>query len=144
MQQFHGEGSMGLISTKLTLEGPIWKNKTSFLVTGRRTFADLLARPALARTNPGFQFNYYFYDLTAKINHRFSPNDRIFLSAYLGDDNFRQVIEERHTYNYGIRDEYWLERNYRYRSDLKWGNITSALRWNHVFGAKLFSNTTLT
>ena len=137
MQMFHGEGSIGIISTKLTLEGPIWKDRTSFIISGRRTFADLLTRPAMSRINSGYHFNYYFYDLTAKINHRFSANDRIFLSAYLGDDVFGQEEKERYA------DEFCKE-DFRYCSNLKWGNVTSSFRWNHVFGTRLFSNTTLT
>jgi len=144
MQQFHGEGSVGIISSKLTLEGPIWKNRTSFIVSGRRTFADLIARPVMARTDFGYQMNYYFYDLTAKINHQFSERDRIFLSTYLGDDVYSQVHKERYTDDYGEWGELRSERNYLYRSNLKWGNVTTAFRWNHLFGAKLFSNTILT
>ena len=82
MKKFHGEGSVGLISSKLTLEGPIVKDKTSFLISARRTYIDLLARPfiSLAQKNNNTDPNssstnsggYYFYDVNAKINHKFS------------------------------------------------------------------------
>lgn len=126
MKEFHGEGSVGLIASKLTLEGPIWKDKTSFIVSGRRTYADLLAQPFLpANTKAG----YYFGDLNAKVNHIFSRKDRLYLSYYGGIDKF---------YN---RDTY--EEGYDYGA-LKWGNNTGALRWNHLFNDKLFSNLTAT
>lgn len=138
-KEFHGEGSVGLIAAKLTLEGPIWKDKTSFIISGRRTYADLFTQPIIDKINEGadnkINSAYYFYDLTAKINHRFSSKDRIFLSAYMGDDKFR------------LRDLYtspYSDSGYESTSGLKWGNITSALRWNHVFTNRLFGNTTLT
>ncbi|MDR1156169.1 MAG: TonB-dependent receptor [Bacteroidales bacterium] len=138
MQQFHGEGAVGIVATRMTLEGPIWKDHTSFIVSGRRTYIDLLAKPFIAmsnKTNPGTRIGvgYYFYDLTAKINHRFSAKDRIYLSAYMGDDKF-----------YANEDDTSGSYNYKYDSGLKWGNITGAFRWNHIFTPKLFSNTTVT
>jgi len=136
-QQFHGEGSVGIISTKLTLEGPVWKNRASFIISGRRSLADLFVLPVVSLSNPDYQINYYFYDVSMKINHRFSVRDRIFLSVYTGDDVYGQNDTEKY------KDDF-LKQDYRYRSDLKWGNTTSAFRWNHVFGAKLFSNTSLT
>lgn len=138
-KEFHGEGSIGLISAKLTLEGPIWKDKTSFIVSARRTYADLFTQPIIDKINEGsdnkVKSAYYFYDLTAKINHRFSDKDRLFASAYMGDDKFRL----QDTYETPRRDA-----GYESQSGLKWGNITSALRWNHIFTNRLFGNTTLT
>ncbi|MDR1338674.1 MAG: TonB-dependent receptor [Prevotellaceae bacterium] len=139
-QHFHGEGSIGIVSSKLTLEGPIIKDRTSFIVSGRRTYIDLLARPFIKSLNedsdtevsPG----YYFYDLTAKVNHRISSKDRIYLSAYMGDDKFSVETEDK-------SDSYYSSRS-RSRGGLKWGNITGAFRWNHVFTSRLFGNTTLT
>ena len=133
MQKFHGEGSVGIVSAKLTLEGPIVKDRTSFIVSGRRTYIDALAAPFIAMAyknkNNKLKVGYYFYDLTAKINHRISANDRIYLSAYMGDDNFslwneRKFIDEVEGYDLGKRT---------ISSGLKWGNITAAFRWNHVF-----------
>jgi len=136
MQQFQGEGAIGIISSKLTLEGPLLKDRSSFIISGRRTFADLFLQPVLAITNPNYKLGYYFYDMTAKVNYRFSANDRIFLSTYMGDDVYYQSEKNNYNDNYGKRD-------YQYRSDLKWGNITTAFRWNHIYSPKLFSNLSL-
>ncbi len=129
-KEFHGEGSIGLIASKLTLEGPIVKDKTSFLISGRRTYIDLLARPFLKRQLEDELPGYYFYDVNAKVNHKFNDKHRLYASAYAGQDVFYIKINED--------DEYIQD------SRLKWGNITSALRWNYMISNKLFANTTLT
>jgi len=85
MKEFKGDATLGLISSKLTLEGPIFKDKTSFIVSGRRTYADLLAKPFMPAST---DLTLYFYDLNAKINHKISKNDRLYLSAYMGNDAF--------------------------------------------------------
>lgn len=136
-RKFHGEGTIGLIAAKFTFEGPIWKDRTSFIISARRTYIDLLAKPFISNTNSDsgdkVHTGYYFYDLTAKINHRFSDKDRIYLSAYMGNDKFY------------LRDDYQDSYNkYNSSNDLKWGNITAAFRWNHIFNNKLFSNIALT
>ena len=119
---------------KLTLEGPIIKDKTSFIVSGRRTWIDLLARPLIRSSSDGLATGgYYFYDLNAKVNHRFSDRDRLFLSAYLGNDRFFARSKDKY-----IEQGFELEDGFEFGID--WGNITSALRWNHVFNNKLFSN----
>ncbi len=133
MNEFHGEGSIGLISSKLSLEGPIIKGKTSFIVSARRTYWDLLVKPFIAASarDEGVDLSnsLYFYDLNAKINHKINENHRIFASYYSGADIFKtKVTEENDTYGGGI----------------KWGNFVSALRWNYKMTPKLFSNTTLT
>ncbi|MBK8196629.1 MAG: TonB-dependent receptor [Lewinellaceae bacterium] len=139
--EFHGEGSVGIVASKLTLEGPITKGKSSFIVSGRRTYIDLLARPLI---KSGFKSDgsegvagYYFYDLNAKVNHRFSDKDRLFFSFYTGKDKFYLDLKDR--YNYAqARNEYDTE------TGLGWGNLTAALRWNHVLSPRLFANATLT
>ena len=92
MKEFHGEGSVGTIFSKLTLEGPIIKDKTSFIVSGRRTYVDALAGPLIRAglSQGGFKADprLFFYDLNAKINHKFSEKDRLFLSYYGGKDDF--------------------------------------------------------
>ncbi|MEM9546089.1 MAG: carboxypeptidase-like regulatory domain-containing protein [Bacteroidota bacterium] len=137
MQEFHGTASIGLVASKLTLEGPINKGKTSFIVSGRRTYIDILAQPFIKRelrnNNKEGGTGYYFYDLNAKINHKLSDKDRLYLSFYGGKDNF--YFEERDLTG-TIRDNI--------DNQFGWGNITSALRWNHVWTPKLFSNTTFT
>ncbi|MDR2039462.1 MAG: TonB-dependent receptor [Bacteroidales bacterium] len=138
MQKFHFEGSTGIVASRLTLEGPIWKDRTSFIISGKRTYIDLLAKPFITIANKQnddetINVGYYFYDLTAKINHKFSDKDRIYLSAYMGDDKFYANYKYDHEYDY--------DKN---KMGLKWGNITSAFRWNHIFTNRLFSNITLT
>ncbi len=138
MKEFKGDATLGLISSKLTLEGPIIKNKTSFIVSGRRTYADLLAGPFMPAST---DLTLYFYDLNAKINHKISKNDRIYLSAYMGNDAFGVDFDgsqERKGRGGESSDNGILN------FGLGYGNLTSTLRWNHLFSDKLFSNTTLT
>ena len=144
MQQFRGEGAVGIVSAKMTFEGPIIKDKTSFIVSGRRTYIDALAAPFIAIANSQsnmekVRVGYYFYDLTTKINHRFSPRNRIFLSAYLGNDKF--YFEEERNHNMGVPDYSY---NSKSNAGLQWGNIITAFRWNYIITPRLFSNTTLT
>ena len=143
MKEFKGDATIGLISSKFTLEGPIIKNKTSFIVSSRRTYADLLIKPFLKNDN---NFNLYFYDLNAKINHKISNKDRIYLSAYMGDDVFNvdfldsEEVGEKPSNPKSTENKNQESMNF----GLGYGNITSTLRWNHLFSNKLFSNTTLT
>jgi len=142
LNEFHGEGSIGIISSKLSLEGPIIKGKTSFIVSGRRTYIDILSRPlikAAAQQQGGSDVvaGYYFYDLNGKINHKFSDRSRLFLSAYTGDDKFYADIKEEYELD-GKPNEDHVE------ADLTWGNKIAALRWNYMISPKLFSNATLT
>jgi len=139
MKEFAGAGSIGLISSKLSLEGPIIKDKASFIVSGRRTYIDLLARPLIKRglsQNEGQSGNagYYFYDVNAKVNYKISDKDRLYLSTYFGDDQFFFETNEE------IENEYSQAIN----TELGWGNLTSALRWNHKWSNRMFSNVTAT
>ncbi|MGX5852064.1 TonB-dependent receptor [Dyadobacter jiangsuensis] len=130
--RLHGEGGIGLLSSRLTLEGPIRKEKSSFLLSARRTYVDVLAAPFIAhaqkgqkdRTKPG----YYFYDLNAKVNFDAGKKDKLYLSGYFGRDKF-----------------YFREKSefYRSNSGLDWGNATATLRWNHLFSQRLFANSSL-
>ena len=139
MKEFHGEGSVGTIFSKLTLEGPIIKDKTSFIVSGRRTYVDALAGPLirLGLSQGGLKADprLFFYDLNAKVNHKFSEKDRLFLSYYGGKDDFGMAITEG---DQGSNDVT------KFDVGLNWGNQTSALRWNRMWNNQLFSNTTLT
>jgi outer membrane cobalamin receptor len=124
---FSGKGSIGIIASKLTLEGPIVKDKSSFLISARRSTIDLIARPMLNMHGGSMKNdNYYFYDINAKVNYRFSDKDRLFFSNYFGRDVF----------NFGTDDN-------RFKLDIPWGNLTSTLRWNHLFSDKLFMNVSL-
>ena len=140
----HGNFSIGLISSKLSLEGPIKKDKTSFIISARRTYFDVVAQPFIiafnndedSRTTGG----YYFYDLNAKVNHKFSEKSRLYLSAYLGKD--RAYTKSRYTPDYYDENNHHYE--YKDNYGMGWGNIITSLRWNLLFSNKLFSNTTLT
>ena len=132
MKTFEGEGSVGLIASQLTWQGPLRKDRTSFIVSARRTYIDLLIRPFLRSNNKG---GYHFYDLNAKLNHIFSPYSRVFLNVYGGDDRFWSDIEDR-----DIGDNYRKEDTLA--ANFGWGNITSTLRWNYLFSNQLFGNLT--
>ena len=143
-KEFHGNFAIGLISSKLSLEGPIIKDKTSYIISARRTYYDVLAQPFILTLNDDSNSKttggYYFYDLNAKINHKFSEKSRLYLSSYLGRDR-------AYTRNSSTPD-FYDENNdrYEYRDsyELGWGNIITSLRWNYLITNKLFSNTTLT
>ncbi len=125
MQDYQVEGGIGTISSRVSVQGPIEKEKASFMVSGRRTYVDLLAKPFISRSSNFNGSGYFFYDLNAKINYRFSPKDRLYLSSYIGRDVF--------DFRNGDRS---LD------ISIPWGNATTSLRWNHVFNKKLFANTT--
>jgi len=141
-EKLHGNISIGLISSKANLEGPLFDKKTTFSISARRTYFDLLTQPiinlaakqngAIGNTSAG----YYFYDLNAKITHRFSAKDKIFLSTFMGDD----VVYSN------IQNGYSSSNNGSQTDKLKlgwaWGNFISSLRWNHIINNKLFMNTT--
>ena len=138
MKEFKGDATLGLISSKLTLEGPIFKDKTSFIVSGRRTYADLLAKPFMPAST---DLTLYFYDLNAKINHKISKNDRLYLSVYMGNDSFGVDFDGSQE---GKGKGEQASGDGTLNFGLGYGNLTSTLRWNHLFSDKLFSNTTLT
>lgn len=132
MRKYNVEGSIGLITSKILIEGPILKDKTSFLFTARRTYIDKLTRPIVrAITLGGGEGGYYFYDLNLKVNHKFSDKDKLFLSFYKGLDNFS--FSTGSTFGETTYDGY-----------LKWGNAIGSARWNHVFNNRLFCNTGVT
>ena len=140
MQEFHGSGSLGIISSKLSLEGPIVKDKTSFIVSGRRTYIDLLTRPIVRLATEGqATFGYNFYDLNAKVNHKFSDKDRLYLSGYFGDDKLSVRAGEKEG-EPGDAEYY----EFSIENRTRWGNRMGALRWNHIWGPKVFSNLTAT
>ena len=110
-------GSLGLISAKLNIEGPIQKNKSSFLITGRRTYADVFLKLDEKYKNN----QLYFYDLNAKLNYELGKKDKLYLSGYFGKD----VL--------GFNNQFTTN----------WGNGTGTLRWNHIFNSRLFLNTSV-
>jgi len=129
-EKFSGEAGIGLISSRLVFEGPIIKEKASFLVSARRTYIDALIRPFM---NKEEKAGYYFYDLNAKVNYDFSPRNKVYLSGYFGRDKFHVTT----------RDYYDNNDNYQSKAGLYWQNATGTLRWNHLFTSRIFSNTSL-
>ncbi len=133
---FHGEGAIGAIASRLTLEGPLGRKKNvSYMISGRRTYLDIFMRP-LVRSQSGGNTDagYYFYDLNGKINFNLGAKDHLYLSGYFGSDDF--FARDKYT-SFGSNDKGSL------RSDLKWGNWTAVARWNHEFNRKLFGNLTV-
>ena len=118
-KEVHASGGIGLISSRLNVEGPITKDKGSFIVSARRTYADVFLK--LSKDSSTNQNSLYFYDLNAKGNYTLGEKDRIFLSAYLGKDKL------------GFGNTFGID----------YGNATATLRWNHLFNSRLFSNTSL-
>ena len=118
-KQFGATGGIGLLDSRLTVDGPIVKDQGSFIISGRRTYLDLFLR--LSKDTTLNRVRLYFYDLNAKANYTLGDKDRLFLSGYFGRDNF----------------------DYPDVFGFNWGNATATLRWNHIFGDKFFSNTSL-
>jgi hypothetical protein len=119
-KKFQTEGGIGLMSTNLTFQGPIQKNKSSFIISGRTSYIDLLLKPLTSKTT-----SYKFYDLNAKMNYELGKKDHIFFSFFKGNDN--AAYTGANSLNYGTN----------------FGNTTANLRWNHLFGSKIFSNTSV-
>ena len=141
-QQLHGNVSIGLISAKLCLEGPIVKEKTTFNISARRTYADLFMVPiikAIQKKKEGgssggedFKAGYWFYDINAKATHKFSDKSRLFASFYMGSD---KVYANVRTATGLGEDQYMGSKD-------RWGNILAALRWNYALTPKIFMNVT--
>jgi hypothetical protein len=122
-KEYHVSGGIGLIASRLSIEGPIVKNKGSFMIAARRTYADLFLK-LLSRNGPdsiASKSTLYFYDLNMKANYQLTEKDRLYFSCYLGRDDF----------------------NLGGTVGLNWGNVTATARWNHIINDKLFSNTSL-
>jgi hypothetical protein len=123
MKRYNVEGGIGIISSRLTVQGPFKKDKCSFIVSGRRTYIDIISKPVLKKIRNGELAgnSYYFYDINAKFNYIFSDKDRLYISGYFGRDVFT------------FRDQ-------TFNIDIPWGNATATIRWNHLFSNKLFMN----
>jgi len=120
------DAGIGLIASRFSIQGPIKKNKASYMLSARRTYVDMLIKPFIKKDNDFYGSGYYFYDLNAKVNYIFSDKDRLYLSGYFGRDQFN--------FNNAKRS---------FKTSIPWGNTTATLRWNHIFNKKLFSNATL-
>ncbi len=125
-KEYKAEGGIGIISSRLTVQGPIKKDTSSFIASGRRTYIDVLMEPFIKEDAKAKGSGYYFYDLNAKVNYKFSDKDRLFLSGYFGRDVFSLNNKDA-----------------GFGANIAWGNATGSLRWNHLFSNKLFMNATL-
>lgn len=146
-QSFHGSASIGLISARVNVEGPIIKGKTSFNVSARRTYMDVLLQPVLWIVNEKdekYGGGYDFYDLNAKVTHKISDADKLSLSFYMGDDNAHIKMRSYDRYNASNPEvSYNSHEQQHLKAGWRWGNLVSALRWNHVISPKLYLNATV-
>ena len=126
-KKFAANGGIGLISSRLTVEGPIVKDKSSFIISGRRTYLDAIVGAAkkISGNSDIQDFPIHFYDLNAKLNYTLNQNNRLYLSGYFG------------------RDVFSFSLNNKANTRFDWGNYTGTVRWNHIFNSRLFSNFTL-
>ncbi len=142
LQSYHGNVTVGLLAAKVNVEGPIVKGKTSFSVSARRTYFDLFTAPIMAAIYASYgdgekmSAGYYFYDVNAKVTHRFSDNDKLSASFYMGDDAVY--------YRYKYKDSYMgTMGNEQTKLRWNWGNLLASVDWEHRFNARIFSNTQL-
>lgn len=126
MKKWEVEGGIGAIASRISVQGPLKKDKASFIISARRTYVDMLVKPFIKKSSNYHGSGYYFYDLNMKANYKFSDKDRLYLSGYFGRDVFDFKSAQR-----------------AFSANIPWGNSTATLRWNHVFNRKLFANTTL-
>lgn len=125
-QEFEVNGGIGVIASRLTVQGPLIKNKSSFIISARRTYVDVVAKPWIEKSD--FKgTSYHFYDLNGKINYTINDKNRLFFSSYFGRDQF--------IYNDVEGD---------FNTKIPWGNASACLRWNHIYTPKLFSNVSAT
>ena len=126
-KKFGVKGGIGAVSSRLTIEGPLKKDKGSFIVSARRTYLDVIMKAAIPDDSPFAGSSYFFYDLNLKMNYEISKKDKIYLSGYYGKDEF----------SFGNTAD-------NFQLDMPWGNGIGALRWNHIFSSKLFMNVSAT
>lgn len=138
MKHYNVEGSIGIIASRLLIEGPIKKDKTSFSISGRRTYIDALIKPFLKAANQG-EAGYFFHDFNAKIQHKINDKHHLYLSGYFGLDKI--YVKGKESTNY---DADGASYRHQMKSSLKWGNSIGSVRWNYRMRPKLFLNTTAT
>ena len=127
LKKYEVEGGLGLIFSHLTVQGPIKKNKASFIISGRRTYADMLIQPFLKATSPLKGMGFYFYDLNAKFNIIINDKHRLYFGAYYGNDVYGFKSASAQTI-----------------CKFHWGNATASARWNYIINDKMFLNTSAT
>lgn len=137
MTKFKGEGSIGTLASKLTLEGPIIKNRVSFMVSARRTYLDLMLQPILRLSsgNPNLRQGYFFSDFNAKVNWRLNSKNRLYLSYYSGIDKFYM---ENKPYTYLYDGKVLKEQS---SSKNQWGNQLATIKFNQIINKNFFLNT---
>ncbi len=138
LNRWHGNGGIGLLSSRLSIDGPIVKEKLAVMISGRRTYIDQVLNLT------GTSLPYYFYDLNGKITYKISDRDRIFLSSYIGKDilDFNETVDESEDEDGVADDVSSVEEELNFGFDL--GNVTTTLRWNHLYPSnKMFHNVTL-
>lgn len=126
-QRYKGEIGLGLLSSRATLEGPIKKDKSSFLISARRSYIDVLATPIIKLATEGIGIGAHFYDFNAKANYEINDKNHLYFSAYLGRDQFSTKEKSN---------------AYLYKGRFGWGNRIASLRWSHVINPKWFGNIT--
>ena len=138
-KEWHGGASVGLIAAKINVEGPIIKERTTLSVSLRRTYGDLLLQPALMMAAlesgiNGLNAGYYFYDLNAKVTHKFNDRSRLYATFYSGDDEAYMRVN--------VNDDSYVGNKEYMKLSYKWGNLATAIRWNYELNPKLFMNVT--
>ncbi|MDC1403148.1 TonB-dependent receptor [Crocinitomicaceae bacterium] len=126
-KRFGVKGGLGLISSRITAEGPIKKGKGSFIASARRTYIDVIMKAAISDDSPFAGSSYFFYDFNFKANYRLSPKDKLFVAGYYGKDKFI----------FGNKEDDFTVR-------MPWGNGIGSIRWNRIISSKLFMNVTAT
>lgn len=126
-KKFGVKGGLGVISSRLTVHGPLKKDKGGFSVSARRTYIDMLMKVAIPKSSSFYGSSYFFYDLNFKAHYKLSPKDKIYLTGYYGKDKF--------VFNSGDND---------FNVEMPWGNGIGSLRWQHLMGKKIIMNTTAT
>ncbi len=138
-KEWHAKASVGLIAAKVNVEGPIIKERTTLSFSLRRTYGDILSLPAMwmaSASTPelsGLAAGYYFYDLNAKVTHKFSDRSRLYATWYSGDDEAYMRVK--------VLDNMFGDKEYM-KLSYKWGNMAAAVRWNYELTSKLFMNVT--
>ena len=136
LHETHGTVGVGVLCDKFHLEGPIAKGRTAYSISARGMHTFLFDGILRAAKVPA---NYYFFDMNGKLTHRFSDRDRLFLNVYYGRDIFHFMEEDEYEIT-GGSNEY---RKYDDKTHIRWGNLLTSARWNHVFNGRLFSNATV-
>ncbi len=141
MHHYHGALSVGTLTDKLHFEGPIWKGHTSFSLSARATHTAFFKNLIVDKDDYyADKYNYYFYDINAKVNHKFNDRSRLFIGFYKGKDHYHFDTTDSNNY-YQNNDD--TKVYYKDDSHLNWGNTIAYGRWNYVFNSKLFCNTTI-